>query len=138
VPADRLVATLTGHLAAERLCLGALALVPEKLHDESFHFVAARTSLFLAHVRVNWVVVAAEELPVHLGNTPVAASPLSQDALTVQVPTNTLVFSPSPLGWLIEVVALPDLPVRPHVFPVAVPEATKDSPAVQVMPHALV
>lgn len=111
MPADRLVATMTGHLATERLCLGALALVSEKLHDESFHFVAARASLFLTHVRVYWIVVATVELPVHPGNTPVAASPLSQDALTVQVSTNTLVFSPSPLGWLIEVVALIYLPV---------------------------
>ena len=61
VPADLLVATLAGHLAAEHLCCGALALAPEELHGESFHFVAAKASIFLTRERVYWIVVAAVE-----------------------------------------------------------------------------
>jgi len=138
VPADRFVATIASILAAESLCFGALPLVPEKLDDETLHPVAAWACLLLTHVCVYWVVVAAEELPVHLRNTPSSASPPSEDALTVQVSSNALVFAPRPLGWLVEVVTLDDLPVRPHMSPTAVPEATKNSPAVQVKPHALV
>jgi len=113
-------------------------VVPEQIDDEVMDRSATwTTNLDRTSIFDRFVVVLSEQLPILLANHPTLAGPFVQNSLTIQVLPDALEFAPLPKGWPIEMVTLPQVPVRPHLFPSVTHKATKDMKPVKMLSNLL-
>jgi len=82
------------------------------------------------------VIIAFDDLPIPTDHDPTGTSPTVLDAHTVAMPCNSSVRAPSPAIRSVEVITLPEMPVRPDTSPVALIIALQCATPIQVQTNA--
>lgn len=94
--------------------------------------VAAPTPLSSA-VQTMIVVILPPQTPVTSNNMPTPTVPPLQDPEAIQMPTDTPGSSPEPSTRTVEMILLPQMPVRSHLSPLV-----QSAPPVEVVPDAAI
>jgi len=112
------------------------AVVPESSQDTAAVEVVTNPAITspgpaVAAMEAVPVVVASDEMPIAPNCDPLLAIPTAENSQAVEVPADAALAAPEPAPWTVEVILLPEVPVRSNLLPLV-----QDSSPVEVMANA--